>query len=135
MELGSQTEVPIELKGKSVDTHKGTALKLRVPDVSKAESSESDYQSWVDSRDEDAEYQQDDEDDTLEKEFEEAFVHTPEDYVPINDEINDETNYVDEEEYERISKELYGDVNVKLTDAEHNDKEKGDAAHVQVEQT
>nr|GEZ27906.1 hypothetical protein [Tanacetum cinerariifolium] len=35
---------------------------------------------------------------------------------------------------------LYGDVNVKLTDAEHNDKEKGDAdmtdaAHVQVEQT
>ncbi|GJU73885.1 hypothetical protein Tco_1265290 [Tanacetum coccineum] len=44
------------------------------------------------------------------------------------------------EEYERISKELYGDVNVKLTDAEHNDEEKGDAdmtndAHVQVEQT
>ncbi|GJV04512.1 hypothetical protein Tco_1338081 [Tanacetum coccineum] len=70
------------------------------------------------------------------EESKDAFIHTPKDYVPTDDETKD----VDEEEYERISKELYGDVNVKLTDAEHNDEEKGDAymtdaAHVQVEQT
>nr|GEU39997.1 hypothetical protein [Tanacetum cinerariifolium] len=108
--------------------------------------------------DEDAEYQQDNEEDALEsdddlqqdddertdsenqmtndedKENEDAFVHTLKDYVPTDDETKD----VDEEEYERISEELYGYVNVKLTDAEHNDEEKGDAdmidvAHVQVE--
>nr|GEX42357.1 hypothetical protein [Tanacetum cinerariifolium] len=50
------------------------------------------------------------------------------------------TKDVDEEEYERISEELYGDVNVRLTDVEHNHKEKGDAdmidvAQIQVEQT
>nr|GEX76063.1 hypothetical protein [Tanacetum cinerariifolium] len=135
MELGSQTEVPIELKGKSVDTHEGTALKLGVPDVSKAESSESDYQSWVDSRDEDTEYQQDDEDDTLESDDD-----LQQDDDERTDSENQMTNNEEEEfeeafeEYERISKELYGAVNVKLTDAEHNDKEKGDAAHVQVEQ-
>ncbi|GKA64036.1 hypothetical protein Tco_0763642 [Tanacetum coccineum] len=70
------------------------------------------------------------------EESEDAFIHTPEDYVPTNDETKD----VDEEEYERISEEQYGDVNVKLTNAVHNDEEKGDAdmtnvAHVQVEQT
>ncbi|GJV18622.1 hypothetical protein Tco_1367642 [Tanacetum coccineum] len=41
---------------------------------------------------------------------------------------------------ERIHEEMNGDVNVRLTYAEHNDEEKGDAemtndAHVQVEQT
>ncbi|GKD12532.1 hypothetical protein Tco_1196939 [Tanacetum coccineum] len=61
------------------------------------------------------------------------FVHTPEDYVPTDDELNDVT----EEEYERINEELYGDVNVSLTDAEPADKEKDDvemivAGHVNV---
>ncbi|GJZ15705.1 hypothetical protein Tco_0551382 [Tanacetum coccineum] len=50
------------------------------------------------------------------------FVHTPEDYVS-ND---DESNEVTEEEYERINEELYGDVNVSLTDVEPADKEKDD---------
>nr|GEX43626.1 integrase, catalytic region, zinc finger, CCHC-type, peptidase aspartic, catalytic [Tanacetum cinerariifolium] len=66
------------------------------------------------------------------------FVHTLKDYVPTNDEAYDETKDVDEEEYERIIEEPYGYVNVRLTDAEHNNEEKGDAdmtyvAHVQVE--
>ncbi|GJS94875.1 hypothetical protein Tco_0801843 [Tanacetum coccineum] len=43
------------------------------------------------------------------------FVHTPQDYVPTDDEMNDETKYVDEEEYERINEELYGDANVEQT--------------------
>nr|GEZ62583.1 hypothetical protein [Tanacetum cinerariifolium] len=73
------------------------------------------------------------------KESKDAFIHTPEDYVPTDDETNDETNNVDEEEYERIKEEMYGDVNVRLTDTKHNDEEKGDAkttdaTHVQVEQ-
>nr|GEW02926.1 hypothetical protein [Tanacetum cinerariifolium] len=61
-----------------------------------------------------------------EEESDNEFVHNLEDYVPTDDEANDETKDVEEEAYERISKELYGDVNVKLTDAEHNDEEKGD---------
>nr|GEU54364.1 hypothetical protein CTI12_AA475510 [Tanacetum cinerariifolium] len=100
--LLDEAQVLDEPKANSVDTHKGTSLKLGVLDVSKADSLESEL-------------------------------------IPTDDETNDETNDVDKEEYERISKELYGDVNVKLTDAEHNDEEKGDAdmtyaVHVQVEQ-
>nr|GEV47663.1 hypothetical protein [Tanacetum cinerariifolium] len=54
------------------------------------------------------------------------YVHTPKDYVPTNDETNDESDDVTEEDYERINKELYGDVNISLTDAEPDDKEKDD---------
>nr|GEU77602.1 retrovirus-related Pol polyprotein from transposon TNT 1-94 [Tanacetum cinerariifolium] len=92
----------------------GTGLKPGVPDVSKGDSFESEYESWGDSGDEDA-------DDQQEEIQDDEFVHTPEDYVPTNDESNDVT----EEEYERINEELYGDVNVSLTDAEPDDKDKG----------
>ncbi|GKE27714.1 hypothetical protein Tco_1443098, partial [Tanacetum coccineum] len=54
-----------EPKIKYVDTHEGTGLKPGVPDVSKVDSSESEYKSWGDSEDEDAEYHQDDEEDAL----------------------------------------------------------------------
>nr|GEV87295.1 hypothetical protein [Tanacetum cinerariifolium] len=50
------------------------------------------------------------------------FVHTPNDYVPTDDETNDEYKEFDEEEYE----ELYGDVNISLKDAKTVEKEKGD---------
>nr|GEZ02902.1 hypothetical protein [Tanacetum cinerariifolium] len=77
----------------------------------------------------------DDEQETQDDEF----VHSLEDYVPTDDEKNDESNDVTEEEYERINEELYGDVNVILTDAEHVDKEKDDeemtvAGHMNVNQ-
>nr|GEX41350.1 ribonuclease H-like domain-containing protein [Tanacetum cinerariifolium] len=57
-------------------------------------------------------------------------------YVPTDDETNDETKDVDKEEYARIDKELYGDVNVRLTDAKQDDEDEKDAdmtdaAHVQ----
>ncbi|GJY29294.1 hypothetical protein Tco_0405061 [Tanacetum coccineum] len=151
---GSKPGVLDEPKGKSVDTHKGTGLKQGVPDVSKVESSKSEYESWGDSGDEanvqgDDEDVQDSDDDPQqaddertdsenqeinddEEESDNEFVHTSEDYVPNDDEANDKTKYVDEEEYERISEELYGDVNVRLTDAEHNDEEKGDADMINV---
>ncbi|GJT87759.1 hypothetical protein Tco_1069476 [Tanacetum coccineum] len=141
--------VPDKPKGKSVDTHEGIGLKQGVFDVSKAYSSESEYESWGDSGDEanvqgdDEDFQDSDDDPQQandkrtgfenqetnddEDESDNEFVHTPEDYVPTDDETNDETKDVDEEDYERISEELYSDVNVKLIDAEHNDEEKGDA--------
>ncbi|GJT65692.1 hypothetical protein Tco_1017172 [Tanacetum coccineum] len=67
------------------------------------------------------------------------YIHTLDDYVPTDDETNDESDDVTEEEYERINEELYGDVNISLTDAEPADKEKDDkemtvAGHVNVNQ-
>ncbi|GKD40144.1 hypothetical protein Tco_1260351 [Tanacetum coccineum] len=131
----SESKVCDEPKGKSTDTSEGTGLKLGVPDVSKGDSSKSEYESWGDSRDEDVDDQQGDDertesDDELTKtdnpktgENEEEiqddkFVHTLEDYVPTDDESNDVTK----EEYERINEEQYGDVNVSLTDAESAEK-------------
>ncbi|GJW93811.1 hypothetical protein Tco_0173483 [Tanacetum coccineum] len=64
----------------------------------------------------------------------------PKDYVPTDDETNDETKDVDKDEYDRIDKELYSDVNVILTYVEQDDEGEEDAymqnvAHVHVEQT
>nr|GEU89234.1 copia protein [Tanacetum cinerariifolium] len=75
-----------------------------------------------------------------EEESENEFVHIPEDYVPTDDETNDETKDVDEELYNRIDKELYGDVIFRFTDAEKDDKDEEDtdmtdSTHVQNEQT
>nr|GEV22133.1 hypothetical protein [Tanacetum cinerariifolium]GEX36739.1 hypothetical protein [Tanacetum cinerariifolium]GEX36741.1 hypothetical protein [Tanacetum cinerariifolium] len=104
-------------------------LKLRVPDVSKSDSSESEYESLGDSDDDD--HQSDDEstkpdDDKsvdlnkTDDEEGDEFVHTPDDYVPTDDEN------VDDEEYERINKKMYDDVNVELKDVEPDNEEKGD---------
>nr|GEW52831.1 retrovirus-related Pol polyprotein from transposon TNT 1-94 [Tanacetum cinerariifolium] len=62
-------------------------------------------------------------------EEEDKFVHTPDDYVPTNDEN------VDDEEYERINKEMYDDVNVKLKDADPANEEKGDEEMTYAENT
>ncbi|GKC08883.1 hypothetical protein Tco_1000493 [Tanacetum coccineum] len=61
-------------------------------------------------------------------EEEDEFVHTPEKYVPTDDEN------VDDEEYDRINKEMYDDVNVELKDAEPVNEEKGDEEMTHVEQ-
>ncbi|GKC92192.1 hypothetical protein Tco_1157634 [Tanacetum coccineum] len=108
-----ESKVPDELKGKPTDTSKGTSLKPGVPDVSTMDSSKSENESWGDSDNE--------------------YVHAPKDYVPTNDEMNDESNDVIEEEYERINEELYGDVNVRLTNVEPDDEEKGDMEMTNVE--
>ncbi|GKB11976.1 hypothetical protein Tco_0845899, partial [Tanacetum coccineum] len=128
-----QSEVPDEPKGKSIKTSEGTGLKLEVPDVSKEDSSESEYESWGDSDDGDGDDDQQSDDESTESdddksvdlnktnnEEEDKFVHTPDDYVPTDDEN------VDDEEYERINKEMYDDVNVELKDAEPSNEEKGD---------
>ncbi|GJS62373.1 hypothetical protein Tco_0657157 [Tanacetum coccineum] len=146
-----ELEVPDEPKGKSIDTSEGTGLKPGVPDVSTANSSDSENESWGDSGDE-ANEQGDDEDDQQSddertesddeqteadnpKTSDDEYVHTPEDYVPTDDETNDESKEFDKEEYE----ELYGDVKISLKDAEPADKEKDDeemtvVGHVNVNQ-
>ncbi|GKG53511.1 hypothetical protein Tco_0554911, partial [Tanacetum coccineum] len=43
--------VPDEPKGKSINISEGTSLKLAVLDVSKADSSKSEYETWGDSDD------------------------------------------------------------------------------------
>ncbi|GJW13601.1 hypothetical protein Tco_0017734 [Tanacetum coccineum] len=143
--------------GKFGDRNKGTGLKPRVPDVSKADSSESEYKSWGDSGDEanvpgdDEDVQESDDDlqqandertdsenqmiNDEDEESKDAFVHTPEDYVPTDDETNDRTKDVDEEEYERISEELHADVNVRLTYAEQKDEGEEDAEQAQIATT
>ncbi|GJX52112.1 hypothetical protein Tco_0280481 [Tanacetum coccineum] len=123
---GSKLGVLDEPKGKSVNTNKGTRLKPRVPDVSKDDSSENidDDPQQADDEQTDSENHETNDD---EEEYDNKFVHTPPNYVPTDDETNDESNNVDEEEYDRIDKELYGDVNVRLTDAEQDNEGKEDA--------
>ncbi|GJY08293.1 retrovirus-related pol polyprotein from transposon TNT 1-94 [Tanacetum coccineum] len=66
------------------------------------------------------------------KEEEDRFVHTPNDYVPTDDEN------IDDEEYDRINKEMHSDVNVELKDIElegegKDDKEMTDVGRVDAE--
>nr|GEV67002.1 putative reverse transcriptase domain-containing protein [Tanacetum cinerariifolium] len=65
-------------------------------------------------------------------EKEDEFVHTPNDYVPTDDENKDD------EEYDRINKEMYSDVNVQLKDTKFegegkDDEKMTDAGHVDAE--
>ncbi|GKA13108.1 hypothetical protein Tco_0692654 [Tanacetum coccineum] len=112
---GSKLEVLDEPKGKSVDISERVGLKPEVPDVSEVMSSdqESENESWGDSEDDDDDHQ---------KTQEDEFVHTPDNYVPTDDETQD----VDDEEYVSINEELYGDVNVEMKDVEPTDEGKGD---------
>ncbi|GJR41941.1 hypothetical protein Tco_1310044 [Tanacetum coccineum] len=116
---GSKPGVPDEPKGKSVDIHEGT----RDSGNEANEQSDDDYEQADDKRTESDNPRTSDEE---EETHDDEYVHTPEDYVPTDDETNDETNDVDEEEYDRIDRELYGDVNVRLTDVEPDDEDKGD---------
>nr|GEY44005.1 hypothetical protein [Tanacetum cinerariifolium] len=69
-------------------------------------------------------------DDDLEEEYAEEYVHTPKNYEITND----ENKNVNEEEYDRINEELYKDVNKKLDDVEHEEEGKGDVEKTNVGQ-
>ncbi|GJT28345.1 hypothetical protein Tco_0908620 [Tanacetum coccineum] len=143
--VGSQPKVPDEQEDKTTVTDEGTGTKPGVPDVPKY-LSESENESWGDSGDDDDndEVTKDDDEDDVEsdadddkeasdsektdsnedenlnlnqnddekEEKEEEYVRTPDSF-----EFND-----DDEEYE----ELYKDVNVRLTDIEHEEQRKED---------
>ncbi|GJR80073.1 hypothetical protein Tco_0150858 [Tanacetum coccineum] len=144
-EDGLEQEVLDEQKGKSIDTSEGTGLKLGVPDVSKADSSESEYESWGDSDDDDDDDDQQGDDKRTKlyndkaaelnktyDEEEDEFVRTPDDYVPTDDEN------VNDEEYDRINEEMYSDVNVELKETKlekegKDDEEMTYAGHVDAE--
>ncbi|GJS49803.1 hypothetical protein Tco_0599924 [Tanacetum coccineum] len=136
---GLKPEVPDESKGKTKDTNKGGGLKPQVPDGSKTMSSnqESKNESWGESEEEDDDDRESDDERTKsdddksidlnntndkEEAQEDEFIHTPDDYVPTDDETQD----VNDEEYVCIHEDLYGDVNVEMKDVEPVDKDKGD---------
>ncbi|GJX77851.1 hypothetical protein Tco_0324662 [Tanacetum coccineum] len=146
--VGSQPKVPDESQNKITGINERTCTIPGIPDVPKYQS-ESKNESWGDSEDDnsndddsddvtnddddvdsdadvdnevsDSEKADSDEDenpnlnqnDDEEKEYEEEYVRTPDNYEFSND----------DEEYE----ELYKDVNVRLKDAKHEEKVKGDA--------
>ncbi|GJT59927.1 hypothetical protein Tco_1003460 [Tanacetum coccineum] len=97
---------------------------------------ESENESWGESEDDDDDRQSDDErtesdndknvdlnkTDDEEELQKDVFVHTPDDYVPTDDELHD----VDDEEYDRINDDMYDDVNMEMKDAELADEGKGD---------
>nr|GEU70474.1 copia protein [Tanacetum cinerariifolium] len=158
-----------DISSKKPPRKKSTGVVIRdtpgVPSVPK-DQSESENESWGDSGDDDDDNdedsnddiddddnnvesnndheQADDEriesdDDEGEEKIDYEFVRTPEHYVATKDEMNDESDDVTKEEYERINEEIYGDVNVSLTDAKPVDKEKDDeemtiAGHMNVSQ-
>nr|GEU63058.1 hypothetical protein [Tanacetum cinerariifolium] len=84
-------------------------------------------------KDDDDHEQADDErtksDDEEEEKQDDKYVHTPDYCVPTDEETNDESKESNEEEY----KELYGDVNISLKDAELADIEKGDVEMTNIE--
>nr|GFB61002.1 hypothetical protein [Tanacetum cinerariifolium] len=105
-----------ELQDKIIGINEGTGTIPGVPYVPK-DQSKSENESWGESGDDD-----DSDDDEVTQDDE--FLPTPDDYIPTNDEINYKSKNVDEEEYEKINEELYGDVNVNLTDVDPDDKDK-----------
>ncbi|GKE02578.1 hypothetical protein Tco_1390561 [Tanacetum coccineum] len=131
-----ESEVPDEPKGKSIDIRdSGDEANIQGDDEDVQDSDDEPQQADDERNDYDNQVTNNDEEET-----DDEFVHTPPNYIPTDKETNDESNDVDEEEYARIDKELYGDVNVRLTDVEQDDKGKEDAymtdvAHIQVEQT
>nr|GEX11941.1 hypothetical protein [Tanacetum cinerariifolium] len=119
-----ESEVFDEPKGNSIDTSEGTFLKQGVFNVSKANSSNSEYESWGDSDDDNDDDDQQCDDGrtefnnprTSDDEEEDKFVHTPNDYVPTDDEN------VDDEEYDQLVDEGKDDGEVTHADnvdAEH----------------
>nr|GEV24492.1 hypothetical protein [Tanacetum cinerariifolium] len=111
-------------KGKSIDTS-DSGDEPNVQDDEDVQDSDDEPQHADDERtDSDNQETTDDDDDDDNEETEDEFIHTLPNYVPTDDEMNDESNDITEEEYERINEELYGDVNVSLTDAKPVDKEK-----------
>nr|GEV15814.1 hypothetical protein [Tanacetum cinerariifolium] len=133
---------------KTTSINKGAGTIPGVLDVPK-DQSESENESWGESGDDDDSNDDDsdadgnndasddertesDKDENLnlnqnnddkENEYEDEYMHAP----SSNESTDDDNEHVDEEKYDRIDKELYKVVNVKLNDVEHGEKGKRDA--------
>ncbi|GJV73391.1 hypothetical protein Tco_1493386 [Tanacetum coccineum] len=116
----------------------GAGLELEVPDEQKGKSTNTrDSDDDDDQQGDDENTESDNDKDTnlnkTDDEEEDEFIHTLDDYIPTNDEN------IDDEEYNRINKEMYSDVNVELKETElegkgKDDKEMTDVGHVYDEQ-
>nr|GFA59344.1 hypothetical protein [Tanacetum cinerariifolium] len=121
-----------------VDRVKGIDLISNVALLEAAQLKKSENESWGESRDDNDSNDDDNNDDNDgDEKQDDEYVHTPNHYVPTKDKMNDESDEVTEEEYKRINEEIYGDVNISLTDVELADKEKDNeemivAGHVNV---
>ncbi|GKE53400.1 hypothetical protein Tco_1488556 [Tanacetum coccineum] len=117
-----ESQVLDEPKGKSIDTNSGDEANIQGDDED-VQDSEDEPQHVDDERTNSKNQETNDDEEDSNNEF----VHTPLNYVPTDDETNEESNDVDKEEYNRIDKELYDDVNVRLTDADKDDEGEEDA--------
>ncbi|GKB73896.1 hypothetical protein Tco_0935308 [Tanacetum coccineum] len=107
---GSKPEVLDKPKGKSIHISEGADDDDDRQSDDERTESDNDKSVNLNKTDDEEESQKD------------VFVHTPDDYVPTNDESRD----VDDEEYDRINDEMYDDVNVELKDAKLAAEGKGD---------
>ncbi|GJY71883.1 hypothetical protein Tco_0475586 [Tanacetum coccineum] len=135
--VGSQPKVLDESQDKTTGTNEGTGTKPRLPNVSK-DHSESENESWGDSKDDDrnddvskgddddADSDGDGDNDASDNEKEtqdDEYIHTSDSYASIDEETNDDYREFDEEEYD----ELYKDVNMTLNVVENKKEGEGDA--------
>ncbi|GKA19244.1 hypothetical protein Tco_0699159 [Tanacetum coccineum] len=130
-----ELEVPDELKGKTIGIDEGTGIKLGVPDVPKYQS-KSENESWGNSDENDndddgddvskgddddansdgdgdndaSDSESTDSDDEEEVTQDDEYVHTPDYYVPTDEETNDENREFDEEEYDELYMDSYEQV-------------------------
>ncbi|GJS71342.1 hypothetical protein Tco_0704183 [Tanacetum coccineum] len=109
--VGSEPKVPDEYKDKTTGTNEGTD--------SESTNSDEEENPNLNLKDDEEEETQDDE-----------YVHTPDYYVPTNEETNDENRECDEQEYD----DMYKDVDVKYLGAESEKEGKGDAEMTDADQ-
>ncbi|GJW53421.1 hypothetical protein Tco_0097506 [Tanacetum coccineum] len=121
---GSKPKVPDESKGKTKHTNEGASSKPEGDSEDDDRKSDDERTKSDDDKSIDLNKINDEEEDQGDES-----VHTPNDYVPTNDETQD----VDDEEYNLINKELYNDVNVEMKDVEPGDEKLTDTKHVDVE--
>nr|GEV14636.1 retrovirus-related Pol polyprotein from transposon TNT 1-94 [Tanacetum cinerariifolium] len=141
-----ESEVPDKTTGKTKDTSEATSVKPMVLDMSKADFSDSDDDSWGDSEDEsddvhdeddnndddgnDDDSGNEDDGDYKEEEQDKEYTHTLE-----KDKSNDEDRIYEEED-DDVAKELYEYLNITqgfrdidMTNAEHGREDQQNASH------
>nr|GEU52753.1 hypothetical protein [Tanacetum cinerariifolium] len=105
----SKREIDIHQAGGSSE---GAGLESNVPNEPKGDSDDDDDDQQADDERTKSDNDKAADLNKTDDEEEDEFVHTPDDYVPTNDEN------IDDEEYDRINEEMYNDVNVELKDIE-----------------
>nr|GEU85516.1 hypothetical protein [Tanacetum cinerariifolium] len=117
--VGSQLKVPNEFKDKTTGTYEGTGTKPGVPNVPKYQYENSERTDSDEKVNHNLNLEVNEEEEIQKDEY----IHTPDYYVPTDEETNDENKEFDDEEYD----EYYKDVNVRSKVTEHEEVGKRDA--------